>query len=131
MIPEFDFWCQKVLPLVYDDSLSYYEVLCKVVDKLNQCISSSNSTSEALNKFIAWANANAVTHNQMSSEYALDREGNFTGTIGGLPYYIVQSNRDSLQAVIGQIAHGQVGAIINGGFFTDSGIKDSYNGGIF
>ena len=28
----FRFWCQKVLPLVYDDSLSYYEILCKVVD---------------------------------------------------------------------------------------------------
>lgn len=28
----FRFWCQKVLPLVYDDSLSYYEVLCKLAD---------------------------------------------------------------------------------------------------
>lgn len=32
------FWVQKVLPLVYDDSLSYYELLCKVVDKLNETI---------------------------------------------------------------------------------------------
>ena len=32
------FWSQKVLPLVYDDSLSYYEVLCKVVHKLNEVI---------------------------------------------------------------------------------------------
>ena len=31
----FRFWCQKVLPLVYDDSLSYYELLNKVVDYLN------------------------------------------------------------------------------------------------
>ena len=30
----FKFWCQKALPLVYDDSLSYYEVLCKVVSTL-------------------------------------------------------------------------------------------------
>lgn len=34
----FKFWCQKVLPLVYDNSLSYYEVLCKVVDYLNNLI---------------------------------------------------------------------------------------------
>lgn len=34
----FRFWCQKVLPLVYDDSLSYYEVLCKVVDYLNKAM---------------------------------------------------------------------------------------------
>lgn len=32
----FRLWCQKVLPLVYDDSLSYYELLCKVVDYLNK-----------------------------------------------------------------------------------------------
>lgn len=34
----FRFWCQKVLPLVYDDSLSYYEMLCKVRDYLNKLI---------------------------------------------------------------------------------------------
>ena len=42
-IPTFKFWCQKVLPLVYDDSLSYYEVLCKVVEYLNKLIKDSNS----------------------------------------------------------------------------------------
>ena len=36
----FRFWCQKVLPLVYDNSLSYYEVLCKVVDYINELINS-------------------------------------------------------------------------------------------
>ena len=35
-VTKFRFWCQKVLPLVYDDSLSYYEVLCKMVDYLNK-----------------------------------------------------------------------------------------------
>ena len=34
----FRFWCQKVLPLVYDNSLSYYEVLCKVVKYINDLI---------------------------------------------------------------------------------------------
>ena len=34
----FKFWCYKVLPLVYDDSLSYYEVLCKVVNYINKLI---------------------------------------------------------------------------------------------
>lgn len=39
----FHFWCQKVLPLVYDDSLSYYEVLCKVVDYLNHMLDDVNN----------------------------------------------------------------------------------------
>ena len=34
----FRFWCQKVLPIVYDDSLSYYELLNKVVNYLNNVI---------------------------------------------------------------------------------------------
>lgn len=34
----FRFWCQKVLPLVYDDSLSYYETLNKIVVYLNKTI---------------------------------------------------------------------------------------------
>ena len=34
----FSFWCQSVLPVVYDESLSYYELLCKVVDYINNII---------------------------------------------------------------------------------------------
>ena len=45
---EFGFWCQKVLPLVYDESLSYYEVLCKVRDKLNELIKQDEIFGEAL-----------------------------------------------------------------------------------
>lgn len=45
-INNFRFWCNKVLPLVYDDSLSYYEVLCKVVDYLNTCIDNLNYLNE-------------------------------------------------------------------------------------
>ena len=42
----FRFWCQKVLPLVYDDSLSYYELLCKVVDYLNKTMEDVNTAVE-------------------------------------------------------------------------------------
>lgn len=42
------FWCFKVLPLVYDDSLSYYEVLCKVVDKLNEMIDSMSELNDTV-----------------------------------------------------------------------------------
>lgn len=43
---KFRFWCQKVLPLVYDDSISYYEVLGKMVVYLNQVIDNVNTDSE-------------------------------------------------------------------------------------
>lgn len=42
------FITRAVLPLVYDESLSYYEFLCKVLDKLNVVITNSNTQSEAI-----------------------------------------------------------------------------------
>lgn len=32
------YYCQKILPVIYDDSLSYYEFLCKIAEKLNEVI---------------------------------------------------------------------------------------------
>lgn len=45
-VKHFRFWCQKVLPLVYDNSLSYYEVLCKVVKYINELIDSDKEIIE-------------------------------------------------------------------------------------
>ena len=45
-VPYFRFWCQKVLPLVYDESLSYYEVLCKCVDYINALIKEDSQIIE-------------------------------------------------------------------------------------
>ena len=42
--------CQKVLPLVYDESLSYYEVLCKVIQKLNELIKINNNIRGEIHK---------------------------------------------------------------------------------
>lgn len=44
------FWCFKVLPLVYDDSLSYYEVLCKIRNKLNELIASMSELNETVDE---------------------------------------------------------------------------------
>lgn len=45
-LSNFRFWCQKVLPLVYDDSLSYYEVLCKIVKYINDIIGNEKELSD-------------------------------------------------------------------------------------
>lgn len=41
-LTQLKYWCQTVLPAVFDDSLSYYELLAKVVDKLNEGLSSTS-----------------------------------------------------------------------------------------
>ena len=52
-IDKLKFWCYKILPLVYDDSLSYYEVICKTTQKLNEVIGNINNIPEYINEEIA------------------------------------------------------------------------------
>lgn len=42
--------CQKVLPLTYDDSLSYYEMVCKLVAKCNEIIEQINGYDDVINE---------------------------------------------------------------------------------
>lgn len=42
------FHCYKVIPLVYDESLSYYEQLCKVLHSLNSAIAAINDINDAI-----------------------------------------------------------------------------------
>ena len=51
----FRYFCQSVLPAVYDDSLSYYEVVCKVAEQLNKTMEASdsvNSDLQQLNEYV-------------------------------------------------------------------------------
>lgn len=50
-LEQLQFWCQKVIPLVYEDSLSYYELLCKVVKYLNDLISNQNTVNLILAEY--------------------------------------------------------------------------------
>lgn len=47
-VKSFRYFCQSVLPAVYDDSLSYYELLCKLTAKINEIISADQTQSNAI-----------------------------------------------------------------------------------
>lgn len=49
---ELKMWCYKVLPLVYDDSLSYYEVLCKLKAKINELVGVIDDIPEAVKAYL-------------------------------------------------------------------------------
>lgn len=53
MLNTMSFYCQPILPLVYDESMSYYETLCKVVGQLNNTGETVNKLNEGLTKEIA------------------------------------------------------------------------------
>lgn len=44
IIEKIKHYCHKVLPLTYDDSLSYYEVLCKLTGKINEIVEYINTS---------------------------------------------------------------------------------------
>ena len=50
-LKHFHFWCQKTLPLVYDDSLSYYEVLAKLTKHLNELTTLVNEIGDELERY--------------------------------------------------------------------------------
>lgn len=78
----FKFWAQKVLPLVYDDSLSYYEVLCKVVDylnnviqnvdNLNDSVDSTNQSFETLEGYVNTTKDTLISTYNLLQEYVND-----------------------------------------------------------
>lgn len=53
MLNKMSFYCQPILPLVYDESMSYYETLCKVVGQLNTTGDTVNKLNEGLTGEIA------------------------------------------------------------------------------
>lgn len=53
MLNNMRFYCQPILPLVYDESMSYYETLCKVVGQLNTTGDAVNKLNEGLTGEIA------------------------------------------------------------------------------
>jgi hypothetical protein len=54
-------WLQNVLPLVYDDSLSYLEFLGKVSAKLNELINANAAQDAALVEFLSQFDTNLTT----------------------------------------------------------------------
>lgn len=71
MVRPFRFWIQKVIPLVYDNSLSYYEVLCKVIAKLNEVIETYNSIETNVE----------VNINQMFEEFEAEWENKINAAL--------------------------------------------------
>lgn len=100
----FRFWCQKVLPLVYDESLSYYEILCKVVDYINKLIEQDKvfgaelddlrRDMETVQKWIA--NFNTSYAEQIIKEYLATMIFVEISDAGYIVYYI-PTNWNSIQ----------------------------------
>lgn len=97
---EFKYWVQKVMPMVYDDSLSYYELLNKVVEHLNTVTTQVNEvTTETENALTA----------QDADILAIENE---------LTNLIDNTLPDNLEVVLDEwYANGKLASIINTNVF--------------
>lgn len=69
-------WCYKILPLVYDDSLSYYEMLCKLKEALNEVIKNINIlpdyVKEIVKEFLESGGIEEIIKEVLSSLYFIN-----------------------------------------------------------
>ena len=101
-LKHFRFWCYKVLPLVYDDSLSYYEILCKVVKYINDLIDQDKvlgdelaSQKAALQEVQDWiANFDTSYPEQLIQKYLANMIYVYISDAGYIIYYIPESWND-------------------------------------
>lgn len=102
MLETFKFWCFKVLPLVYDDSLSYYEILCKVVDYINKLIEQDKVFGDELDKLKQEMNTVKKWIDNFDTSYAEEIIKQYIATMifveisdsGYIVYYIPSSWKD-------------------------------------
>lgn len=98
----FRYWCYKVLPLVYDDSLSYYEVLCKVTDYINKLIEQDKifgaelqTLKTELNTVQTWIdNFDTTTIEKIIKEYIATMIFVEISDAGYIVYYIPETWED-------------------------------------
>lgn len=111
----FNFWCQKILPLVYDDSLSYYEVLCKVVDYINDLINNDKAINLILTEYGKDINELKEMTDNIKKELDAVKNGKYESLyINALKNYI----DENLEGIVGRIVKFVSFGISADGYFT-------------
>lgn len=111
----FNFWCQKILPLVYEDSLSYYEVLCKVVDYINDLINNDKAINLILIEYGKDINELKEMADNIKKELDDVKNGKYESLyINALKNYI----DENLEGIVGRIVKFVSFGISADGYFT-------------
>lgn len=70
----YDYWnCFKVLPTVYSDALSYYEVLCKLTYTIDQVIKQIDTDNTEMYKYIDTQDAKVLTLSKQYTDYGINK----------------------------------------------------------
>lgn len=112
----FRFWCQKVLPLVYDDSLSYYELLCKVVNFLNEVIENVDNLHDE--------NGNVISSFNALQTFVNTNDAAMTAFINSADSQMVDYINDSMDSLL--TAYNQLQGFVND-YFDNLDVQEEIN----
>lgn len=120
---KFMFWCYKILPLVYDDSLSYYEVLCRIVKYVNDIIEQEKEYGELIEQLSGDVNQLKSDVATLEAEIEKIKNGEYVSVyIDALSKWIDQN----LQELVGKIVKYVFFGLSNDGHFV-AHIPESWN----
>ena len=88
-------WCYHILPLVYDDSLSYYETLCKVTSAVNDLISNNDMIPQ-------------YVQDQITEQLENLDEGNFRNEIVDTVFKSIADNLQNAEYAESNIEKGDI-----------------------
>ena len=121
-ISPFRYWCQQTLPLTFDDSLSYMELLSKVIKHLNDCVADvATAEQDIINLHNAFVQLQGYVNEyfqnlnvQSEVDHKID-EMVENGTFDQLLDPIVGSQIAGVVAdQIGDVVAGQIGDVVAG-----------------
>lgn len=104
---KFMFWCYKILPLVYDDSLSYYEVLCRIVKYVNDIIEQEKQYGELIEQLSGDVNQLKSDVATLETEIEKIKNGEYMSEyIDALANWIDQNLQDLVAKIVKYVFFG-------------------------
>lgn len=76
-LPKVKTYCAKVLPMVFDNSISYYETVCHLIHKVNECIETLNAQNLNIIEFTHMVSVEIEKFEKFVDDYVNELEGTF------------------------------------------------------
>lgn len=76
-LPKVKTYCAKVLPMVFDNSISYYETVCHLIHKVNECIEALNAQNLNIIEFTHMVSVEIEKFEKFVDNYINDLESTF------------------------------------------------------
>lgn len=145
MIEKISGYCKNTWNFVYEQGYSVYELILKVLMKQDEIIDDVNALEDTvsdnyntLNSKIDsnYQNLNSIKEDSdnITNNRLLSETGNFTGTLCGNKTACevnleIDNNYQKIQFLTNQFEDGATGLVIECGYFEDTEINRSYDGG--